>query len=142
MPQSRQRMDQTLKTVVLPELRKKGFKGSLPDLRRTKDGAIDLISFTFSTGGGKFAIEIGKYPKIGITTSYGKKIPSEKVKIYHLDLDKRPRLTPTLQGDYWFEFDTGENYQKIASEAIALINNQAEKWWAEKNNTSVGGAEI
>ena len=46
-----------LKKSVVPDLRKTGFAGSFPHLRRTRDGKIELISFlSHSNEGGAFEV--------------------------------------------------------------------------------------
>ncbi len=134
-------MYNAIKTIVIPSLRKKGFKGSLPYFRRHTNGYIDLLTFQNSSYGGRFCIEIGKYTSKGVLNPGGKIIPPEKVKTSNLSpFDKRPRLSPTMKGDYWFIYEKSalfsDVYQKLAKEVLSLIGKQAEEWWADKNNLS------
>ena len=45
----RKMMDNALKKVVIPVLRKLEFKGSLPHFRRMNENNIDLITFQFNS---------------------------------------------------------------------------------------------
>lgn len=137
MSNQRKKMDQALKVIVIPFLREKGFKGSLPHLRRENARSIDLISFQFSVYGGQFCIELGKYSTKGLKLYNGEIIAPEKVQNSHLSLN-RPRLSPTMKNDYWFVFEDktlDENiYAKLANEVVSLLENQAEAWWANRKN--------
>lgn len=53
-----------IKSVIVPELRTAGFKGSYPHFRRpNEDSGFDLLSFQFDKWGGCFLIELSvAYP--------------------------------------------------------------------------------
>jgi hypothetical protein len=67
-----------LRTYVLPELRARGFRGSLPQLRRASIESIDLITVQFDKWGGGFIIEIARCEPTGVTTHWGKQIASSR----------------------------------------------------------------
>jgi hypothetical protein len=69
MSADRTDMDAALMRIVVPDLRRRGFTGSLPRLRRRQPGHIDLISFQFHSGGGSFVVEVAQCPPTGHTTS-------------------------------------------------------------------------
>jgi hypothetical protein len=55
-----------LKSMVVPELRNKRFKGSFPHFRRISEDKIDLITFQFDRYGGGFVVEVGVCPPEGL----------------------------------------------------------------------------
>lgn len=70
----RQAMNRALQREVVPELRRRGFQGSLPHFRRTGD-VIDLLTFQFDRHGGSFVIEISQCDGNGITMHWGEHVP-------------------------------------------------------------------
>jgi hypothetical protein len=72
-------MDSELKNSVLPVLRKLGFKGSMPHLRRERNNGMDLLTFQFDKWGGGFVVEIARCGNGGFTTYWGKHIPASKM---------------------------------------------------------------
>lgn len=59
MSSEKKRMISVLNTIVVPEIRKRGFKGSFPHFRKISEDKIDLITFQFDRYGGGFVIEVG-----------------------------------------------------------------------------------
>ncbi len=128
MSQSRDQMIAELKRVVVPELRAIGFKGSFPHFRRVTDARVDLLTFQFSTGGGQFVVEIGKFPAQGYV-HYGKLIPAAEVKMGHLLW--RLRLGARDEGsDHWFNYQSGD-YARLAESVVPYIRGQASDWWSK-----------
>lgn len=100
---SRPEMDEALKRLVVPELRAQGFKGSMPHLRRPRDGQWDLLTFQFSKWGGAFVVEAARCHPEGVDTPMGH-VPAEKAKAW--DLPRRYRVGPErVASDYWFKFE-------------------------------------
>lgn len=128
MSQSRDEMIAELKRVAVPVLRELGFKGSFPHFRRTGETQIDLLTFQFSSAGGQFVIEIGKFPALGYEL-YGELIPASKVKMAHLL--RRLRLgAKDESGDHWFKFDD-RSLSNAAELVVPYIRGQATKWWSD-----------
>lgn len=143
----------SLKEIVVPRLRERGFRGSFPHFRRPTDRQIELLSFQFDRNGGGFVIEISRCPPGGITTYWGKEIPPDKVTPHDLHPDERQRLQPLEGGgtDSWFRFDSRPqpsrgfvdlfwkllfgsaeppmSYPSIAQSVIPFLD-QADKWYA------------
>jgi Domain of unknown function (DUF4304) len=130
MSQSRDNMIDALKRIVVPALRGRGFSGSLPHLRRSTCGRIDLLTFQFDRYGGGFVIEIAQCPPEGFTTSWGEKIPPNKVKAWDLHPDHRFRLQPVCGSgtDSWFRFDSGD--VEVVAQSLLPFLEQAEAWYA------------
>ena len=76
-------MDAALKGVLVPHLRAMGFAGSLPRFRRERNGAIELLTVSFSKYGGAFDIWIVRIPPQGLPYD-GAFLPVEKVRAEHL----------------------------------------------------------
>jgi len=80
-------MRESLKNLLIPVLRERGFKGSLPHFRRAKNDQTDLLTVQFDGHRGGFVVEIAKCPPEGFTTHWGKHIPPNRVTAW--DLNKR-----------------------------------------------------
>jgi hypothetical protein len=122
-------MDAALKEFVVPLLRLKGFKGSLPHFRRALPHHIELLTFQFDKWGGGFVLEIARCPTSGIVTSWGKSIAPNKVTAW--DTNERERIQPgNGHGtESWFRFDT-EPVQNVAAQVVNLLP-RAEAWWQQ-----------
>ena len=58
MSDLRLQMDAALKATLIPLLRDRGFKGSLPHFRRIGKSGIDLFTVQFDRNGGGFVVEV------------------------------------------------------------------------------------
>lgn len=149
MSETRKKMNDSLKRILLPVLRAKGFKGSFNHFRRINKDSIDLLTFMFNKYGGEFAIDIAKSSEKGVVGVNGKVIRPNKVIAWDFN-DNRVRLKPrmdTVIGDYWFNYGDefklhGEirPFDEIAHEVVELIENQAEDWWSDKRNITKASA--
>lgn len=129
--EKRQKIDTELKEVLVPFLKEKGFKGSLPHFRREQTDRINLLTIQHSLYDTKFVVEIANCPTNGITTSWGKEILKNKVTAH--DLGYRLRLgSEKHKTDYWFDYGKesffSNTYKKVVKEVIELWN-EAEIWW-------------
>ena len=125
-------MNRVFRDRIVPALRERGFKGSMPHFRRVVDGTMHLISFQFRSIGGSFVAEIAKCPAGEHTTSWGKVIPESKMNATYLPPFKvRIRLGPADGfGDHWFDFATRpDGCEMCATELIALMDSDAEPHW-------------
>ena len=131
MEDLRSSMDLELKSVVVPQLRLAGFKGSLPHFRRVTDGQIDLLTFQFDRNGGGFLIEISRCALVGTTTPWGKAIGPKAVTAWDMHPDRRYRLKPSEGNgvDSWFRFDS--NSISVCSEQVLQSLSKAEQWWRD-----------
>jgi len=135
----RETMDATLREVVVPVLRAKGFRGTLPHFRRPVQGAIDLLTFQFDKWGGGFVVEIARCSDRGFTTHWGKHIPPRKGQRLGSPPGQRQRIQPRAGSgtDSWFRFDNGQ-IKRAAQEVLDALP-EAESWWARQ--AQPGGAE-
>lgn len=131
----RDAMNSTLKELVVPALRKAGFKGSFPHFRRPADDVVELLTFQFDRSGGGFVIEISRCAGSGYTTHWGKHIPASKVSAWDLHPDQRHRIQPKLGGgtDAWFRYEDGD-FLHTAREVIEALP-KAEAWWQSQAQT-------
>ncbi|MFP5116011.1 DUF4304 domain-containing protein [Bacillaceae bacterium C204] len=134
MSTERDAMVKSLKEVVIPVLRERGFKGSFPHFYRKLENQTDLIMFQFSMWGGVLYVEISKCPSEGYTNISGKHIPPNKVKVYQVGGGGSPFNRPRIgkETNYTFEFNkdnTGEVSQKIFNSL-----EEAEEWWSSYPN--------
>ena len=126
MPTTRPEMDAAIKAIVLPHLRAMGFKGSLPNLRRERGGAVDLLCFQFRSVGGSFVVEIGRVAAEGFDF-HGRHVPPAKAKVSYVFHGHRHRLgAPLSGGDHWFAF-SHRTPEAVAHEVIAELD-RAEVW--------------
>jgi Domain of unknown function (DUF4304) len=121
---TRDEMDAAFKAIILPQLRAMGFKGSLPHLRRLRDGAADLLGVQFRSAGGSFVIEIGRVAANGFDF-HGRFLPLAKANVTYLA--HRHRLgAPLSGGDHWFDF-ASQPAEAVAHEVLAALD-QPEMW--------------
>lgn len=109
-------MISSLKKLFVPALRERGFNGAFPHFRRISDDRIDLLTVQFDRYGGGFIIEISKCPPNGITTYWGKHIPSNQVRASDMHPNQRHRLG-CQRGEadgHWFRFDNGAPTNVVA----------------------------
>jgi hypothetical protein len=131
MSDQRAAVDAALRSIVVPALRKAGFKGSLPHFRRIGEDKIDLLTFQFDKYGGGFVVEIAMCEPGGFVMPWGDVIPPAKVTAHHI-ASPRPRLGPAGIGqDHWFRFDTGVSPDDLANEVATLVRLHAEAWWRD-----------
>ncbi len=147
----------SIKEIVVPQMRERGFRGSFPHFRRRTDRQIDLLTFQFDRNGGGFVIEISRCPPGGITTSWGKEIPPAKVTAQDLHPDERQRLQPFGGGgtDSWFRYDSRPppsggfvarfwkilfssseppiSYDSVAQSVLPFLD-QADEWYAGESS--------
>jgi hypothetical protein len=123
MSESRDQMVGALKSVVIPVLRERGFKGSLPHFRRRAPDRLDLMTFQFDKWGGGFTIEIAQAPLEGITTSWGEAVRPEKLTAGDIHPNYRPRLNPpsSVGKDGWFRFDSAISPEDFLAVASAVL---------------------
>jgi hypothetical protein len=120
--EKRKKMDDELKSKVVPFLRAKSFKGSLPHFKRKFSNKIDILGFQFSQWGPQFYIEIATAPADGITLLNGNHFPADKIKYYQCN--KRTRI-----GDQPFDFEN-ENFEEVADRVLKFLR-EAEEWWSK-----------
>ncbi|WP_321917453.1 DUF4304 domain-containing protein [Paraburkholderia sp. J11-2] len=123
-------MSSALNVHFVPALRQRGFKGSLPHLRRQRAQRIDLVTVQFDRHGGGFVVEISGCAIEGVTAHWGKHIPANKVTAHDLHPNLRHRLGMSGENaDHWFRFDQGVSPTAIAESLCAYLD-EAERWWA------------
>ena len=105
-------MRRVLKDRVVPELRRRGFRGSFPTFTRPRGAGEDGISFQFSQWGGAFYVNWTGPEAIN-------------------RLGARPP-----RRDHAFEYDTTRSveanepvFQQRASEVLQFLDEQAEAHW-------------
>lgn len=124
-------MKAALRTHFVPQLRARGFKGSLPHFRRMGPTGIDLLTVQFDKWGGGFVVEIGRCGPTGFTMSWGAVIAANKVTTHHLDWSMRHRVgAPGPDDDgRWFRYDDGTPVAEVAREAAGMLTD-ADRWWS------------
>lgn len=115
-------MDEAIKKIIVPELRKKGFSGSYPHFRNAESKNVKVLGFQFSQFAPRFSVELASCPKEGITYPDGRHVESTKIK--YTECIKRGGL-----GEQ-FDFENG-NYKELCNAVISLFR-KADEWW--KNN--------
>jgi hypothetical protein len=122
MSESRDRMIEALRSVVIPTLRDMRFTGSFPHFRRIHATQIDLLSFQFNRWGGSFVVEVAFCEVTGWTDRLGRHVPPQQVRVHD--------ITPK-QADHWFRFEPESDsvYTDTALKALSLLRSQAEDFW-------------
>ncbi|WP_108992311.1 DUF4304 domain-containing protein [Paenibacillus agaridevorans] len=130
MSVERDKMIRSLKDIVIPRLRERGFKGTFPHFRRETEKKIDLLTFQFDKYGGCFIIEIAVCSPEGHTHHWGEKVPPNKVTAHDLHPNNRLRIGDK---DEWFRYDKraffGNIYDKVANKVFKNLN-QADDYWS------------
>ncbi|MGG3625537.1 DUF4304 domain-containing protein [Bacillus gobiensis] len=133
MSAERDAMINSLKQIVIPTLRERGFKGSFPHFYRKLDNQTDLLMFQFSMWGGVLYVEISKCSPEGHTDVSGEFRPPNKMRVYYVDdgfVWHRHRIGNEVNGMFEFnEFNTEE-----AAQTIFYALTEAEKWWISYPN--------
>ena len=109
MKLTREHIDAELKRLVVPEVRRLGFKGSYPHFHRDRDGHLDLATVQFNSAGGKFVLELSDADRDRKNVYIYKETPTSKLRVSQTT--NRVRLGSTVpHNDHWF----------ICTEATAL----------------------
>jgi hypothetical protein len=129
---------QDIKTVIVPELRRRDFKGSFPHFRRIyDDGKVDYLSFQFNKYCGSFIVEIAvAYPYLGKSGNfyYWDKITPEFIKKSDYGYtNERLRIEPG-NGE-WFEFNEYNYHQTVELVLQMIINNM--DYFDKKENVNL-----
>jgi Domain of unknown function (DUF4304) len=134
-------MQEALKAVVLPVLRSKSFKGSLPHFRRVEPKSAHFLTFQFNSAGGSFVVEIARSGPNGIESGYGSDVPISKLTTHYFSI--RHRLGSGLAsrgGDHWYTFAPRNyeppvpvfpksHYEHVALLVVAHLESEADAWW-------------
>ncbi len=96
----------TLRALVLPALRQRGFAGDLPHLRRAAAAGTWTFSSQVSKWGGEFIIELGRAPAGPYTARDGALVPPAELTSFHLRLAQRARLCADADParEVWFRY--------------------------------------
>jgi hypothetical protein len=125
-------MDTALKEVVVPVLRTRGFKGSLPHFRRMTKESVQLLTFQFDKWGGGFIAEIAICSIDGFTTHWGKHISGNNLTAQDLHPTDRMRIQPVKGSgtDAWSRFDVVDTL--LVAQRFLEHLPVAESWWQEE----------
>jgi hypothetical protein len=63
-----------MRTVFVPALVERGFRGPFPHFRRITKQRMDILTVQFNRHGGSFVLEIAQCDPSGVTTYWGKHI--------------------------------------------------------------------
>jgi Domain of unknown function (DUF4304) len=123
-------MIKSLKQIVIPSLRKQGFKGSFPHFYRQLDNQTDLLMFQFSVYGGVLYVEISKCSSEGYTEeTSGILIPPNKIKVYQIG-GGSPYNRTRIGKDSGNTFEFNEfNTEEVARKIFCALR-EAEEWWS------------
>ena len=136
--------DKALKSIVVPALREKGFKGSYPHFYRESGGHVDLLTFQFRSGGGSFVCEVSFAEPDRSNVYIYKDTETKKLKTDQTTIRLRLGTDPDSgRNDHWFQFEkkgilSRHSPEKAAKEVLGLLDTQAEPWWAEHQQTTRG----
>ena len=133
-------MNAALKAVTVPRLRKLGFTGSFPHLRRVRGDCVDLVVFQFNKYAGSFVVEIAFLTAEEAKSHWSGARKLAGATVY--DAKKRYRLGAAQGHDHWVVFGKQNDepnhevveppyvYERIASHAADLIEGEGTSWWS------------
>lgn len=133
----RSEADEALKSIVVPDLRARGFKGSFPNFFRDQEGHIDLLTFQFNKDGGSFVCEISFADPERSNVYIYKETEPKKLRPNQTTVRLRLGANPDSgDNDHWFNFEkkgllSRNSPTKAAQDVLALIETQGELWWRE-----------
>jgi hypothetical protein len=137
MTDTRQAMNTSLKNIVVPVLRRLGFKGSYPHFYRESNGHVDLLTFQFRSGGGSFVVELSYAEPDRQNVYLDKEARVDKLRVSQTS--SRLRLGAQRPGsDNWFSFEPSgllklqPDIDRISAKVVDLIELQALPWWEQK----------
>lgn len=143
-------MREALQRVVVPELRKRGFTGKLPHLRRLTTQGTHTFTVQTSKWGGEFIVELGRAPAGPCRTPTGQVVPAELLTSYHLQGSDRARLRRRSgTREAWFRYapstwdrlwamarrwfgdhrEPANPFHRAAVEVATKLD-ECERWWA------------
>ncbi|WP_082861412.1 DUF4304 domain-containing protein [Fictibacillus phosphorivorans] len=127
-------MIHSLKRVVIPSLRERGFKGSFPHYYRRLDEQTHLLMFQFSMHESAFFVEISKCSSEGYQDeTTGAYIPSNKIKVYQIG-GGSPYIRTRIGKDAGFPFGFTEcNHDEVGTDVLRAMS-KAEDWWKSYPN--------
>lgn len=139
----REAMDDAITRIVVEDLRRRGFTGSLPHFRRRDSDHISLLSVQHFSSGGSFVVEVAICPSGGHSNPRGGHISPAKVRAVDIN-GPRPRLGSENfpeHGDHWFAYgprsyevgghdvQPSQHYENVAMTVVRLLDTQAEPFW-------------
>ncbi len=133
---NRKMMAQAIKKIIVPELRKQGFKGSYPHFRREQDTHQELLMFYITKYSENFYIETGVIPLTGYLNSEGDLIPPNKVTVFSLKGNERFTIGSDIvanhDGMYFMMkgLSSEEEHEQLAEEAFTYLKTSEPDWIA------------
>lgn len=131
---NRKMMAQAIKKIIVPELRKQGFKGSYPHFRREQDTHQELLMFYITKYSENFYIETGVIPLTGYLNSEGDLIPPNKVTVFSLKGNERFTIGSDIvanhDGMYFMMkgLSSEEEHEQLAEEAFTYLKTSEPDW--------------
>jgi hypothetical protein len=129
-------MDGTLKTISVPLLRERGFKGTYPHFYRVIGSHVDLLMFQFRLDGSSFVVEISYADPDRNNVGFRPETPVKQLQVSATR--KRCRLGAKGQSGVdgtWFPLDHGPlttqatHFKRLALKVNELLLEEAEPWW-------------
>ena len=117
-------MRQALRSAVVPVLRKRGFRGSFPNLHRTRSSHIDLLTFQFSQYGPNLYIEIASVPAADAERA---NLAPSRLRRGHAGFYFR-RIGPMPSVDFEGVTEPDGAASQIAA-VLRAISIEGETWW-------------
>lgn len=124
MQPGRAPMDDALKRIVVPHLREVGFKGTMPNFRRLRNGIADLLAVQHSPWGSKFCVNLARCGPEGVQLP-DRHIPVEKVKPFLTRYGRRLGASPPF-ADHWFDY--GRAPAAAVAEQVLIQLRDAHQW--------------
>jgi len=142
----RSEAEEALKSIVVPDLRVRGFKGSFPNFFRDRGGHIDLLTFQFRSSGGSYVCEISFADQDRSNVAIYKDTETKKLRTNQTKTRLRLGSAPDRGvNDHWFYLETADTSRpnsplRTAEEVLALIESQGEPWWREQQTKTANTA--
>jgi hypothetical protein len=130
----------SFKSILIPALARRGFRGKRSTFRRSGPDYLDLLTIQYWKYGGSFILEFGRTSRGDFQTSLGPVIPEDKMDVVHLlptsraRLEERDSIPDDIFHGFKFEGFGSEpaRYDALATRVANLLP-QVDAWLIRRN---------
>ncbi len=124
------------KKILEPAMAELGFRVRYPHFQRRRDGVLELVSLLHDKWGGGFFLEFAKHAAGDLETSWGERVPEEKIYVAYTDPASRARLFATTEHEderlNYFRYDPKAedraSCDALVGEMVSLLQ-QVVEWF-------------
>ena len=125
----------SFKSILIPALASRGFRGKRSTFRRFGPDYLDLLTIQYWKYGGSFILEFGRTARGDFQTNWGPIVPEDEMDVAHLPTTKRARLDERdpasddiFRGFKYEGFGTDPNRYDALATRVANLLPQVDAW--------------